>query len=653
MATPLEQQERLREFGLSEYASRSYLALLSLGTSEARPISRLARVPIAKVYSTLDQLAEKGLCTVEPGPPKRFSPVPIERYLDQLAAQYASQAQAIEGQKAELARLFPLASAALVDDRGLFHVLRGRRATVDKLRQLYEAKPQSVLLMTADGFTSRSAATSIMETARENGTRLRVLARIDASTVDALERLTGFAEVRAKERGMANIMVSLFDTRCALITHFIPDDGSSTRGQDVSLFTTEEAIVGALQALVEHEWERAEPLAAAKARIALGDPAPVWRSVAAADVQAEYLRIVTESPGDAAGVSTALPSNLERFLLPFDHLRERGHRIRFVLDVRDLAELEAAERLGLRGVELRHQPDVSGISAGVTGDWVLFSFRGDSRTGPVNAIVTNDGRFRRVLMRDFESRWDAAATLADRRAELTRYGPAPARLRMQTLQDALDLVTEGIAVLDGEGRVLYANHAGAALLASPLEGLVGKTAAEVAPASAAPALLAACEGTRRTGEARRVQVRVEPGARLVEVACQSLGNGSVLLTFRDAHGREGPEAAGRDAPRGPTSAWWEYDPTTGRAWFSREARDVLGVSGDGTLLPHDAPEPTRRLLEGLIEAAIDAGAGFVLPWRVRREGAWLHVRTSGEPVGGPGRGDLRIVGTLTWSRDGA
>jgi sugar-specific transcriptional regulator TrmB len=60
--------------GLSEYESKVYLSLLSLGSSGARRLSLHCRVPRTKVYGTLRKLIDNGPVVEIPGSPKVFTP---------------------------------------------------------------------------------------------------------------------------------------------------------------------------------------------------------------------------------------------------------------------------------------------------------------------------------------------------------------------------------------------------------------------------------------------------------------------------------------------------------------------------------------------------------------------------------------------------
>jgi phosphatidylserine/phosphatidylglycerophosphate/cardiolipin synthase-like enzyme len=64
--------EQLEEFGLSAYAARTFVALVSLGTGTAKDVSRIADVPRTRVYGAVEELQERGLVDVQQSSPKEF-----------------------------------------------------------------------------------------------------------------------------------------------------------------------------------------------------------------------------------------------------------------------------------------------------------------------------------------------------------------------------------------------------------------------------------------------------------------------------------------------------------------------------------------------------------------------------------------------------
>ena len=64
--------EQLDEFGLSTYAARTFVALVSLGTGTAKAVSQVSEVPRTRVYDAIDELHGRGLVDIQQSSPKEF-----------------------------------------------------------------------------------------------------------------------------------------------------------------------------------------------------------------------------------------------------------------------------------------------------------------------------------------------------------------------------------------------------------------------------------------------------------------------------------------------------------------------------------------------------------------------------------------------------
>lgn len=264
MTPDAERLQKLREFGLSEYASRAYLALLELGTTEARDVSRLARVPIAKIYSTLDQLQQRGLALVEPGPPKKYSPVLFREFLARQRMAHEEEIRQLELEEAALSEMFPIRADREADDRGVVLTLRGRSNVMAKLDDLVLSARRDVLLVVPDGASTRlDARRHVFEAAAARGVRLRFLAPDTPPSCASCGKLADLADARARPPmpgAGASTMVVAVDENVVLLAHAVPDDGSFTRGNDLAIVTTETGIVRAVAAMMDALWHEAAPL---------------------------------------------------------------------------------------------------------------------------------------------------------------------------------------------------------------------------------------------------------------------------------------------------------------------------------------------------------------------------------------------------------
>lgn len=86
-----EASEQLERLGLSAYAARTFVALLTLEGGTAKDVSEVVDVPRTRVYDAAEELVDQGLATLESSTPQRFRPVSIERALLVLSTEYADR----------------------------------------------------------------------------------------------------------------------------------------------------------------------------------------------------------------------------------------------------------------------------------------------------------------------------------------------------------------------------------------------------------------------------------------------------------------------------------------------------------------------------------------------------------------------------------
>lgn len=65
----------LHEIGLSEYEAKTLICLMTHGTSTADEIARIAKIPLPRVYDTIEKLIKMGFVLSTKTRPKRYKPV--------------------------------------------------------------------------------------------------------------------------------------------------------------------------------------------------------------------------------------------------------------------------------------------------------------------------------------------------------------------------------------------------------------------------------------------------------------------------------------------------------------------------------------------------------------------------------------------------
>jgi PAS domain S-box-containing protein len=261
------------------------------------------------------------------------------------------------------------------------------------------------------------------------------------------------------------------------------------------------------------------------------------------------------------------------------------------------------------------------------------------------------------------------------RGELERVNArlAAARGRAETegrrLARILDTMAEGVCLLDAEGRITYANAAGARILAVPLDGLVGVRydAVPLHPprGAAAPGIRdrLAERVLRRGDSVQGEELTGEVGGRVVTLRLNAVplrdDDGAIagaVASFDDVTARRAAEEAVREsearfrtlADTAPVLVWMSDE--TGAwtffnlPWLEFRGRTAEEELGDGWL-EGVHPDDARRCL-AIYATSFDARRPFRMEYRLRRhDGEWRWVMNTGVPRQTPDGGFAGYVGS--------
>lgn len=89
--------DSLLAYGLNEYESRAYLALLEHGPAVAGDIARRSGIPRPRVYDTLQRLIDSSLVTDNGGSPRRYAPLSLDDFLSQMSAEFRRREELLKG----------------------------------------------------------------------------------------------------------------------------------------------------------------------------------------------------------------------------------------------------------------------------------------------------------------------------------------------------------------------------------------------------------------------------------------------------------------------------------------------------------------------------------------------------------------------------
>ena len=250
-----ERIRKLRDFGLTEYQTRVYLALLDLGVATASQVPAISRVPRTRIYVTMQQLHERGLVEILPETPLRYKPVPFSEYVAHLVADQRKRAEGLEATLPQLATEFAIVGGQRVEEAGRFEAVYGRRNARERLLKMYMGAERHALGIGTTKTPGRivKALGSVLVEKAKAGVVLRYAFPVTPENWKDVLAVQKFGVVRNIDFLMP-VYMHVVDAAEFLMSHPIPDDDSSYRGEDIAIWTNDEAIAGAMSAVAEKIW---------------------------------------------------------------------------------------------------------------------------------------------------------------------------------------------------------------------------------------------------------------------------------------------------------------------------------------------------------------------------------------------------------------
>ncbi|MFQ6060505.1 MAG: TrmB family transcriptional regulator, partial [Thermoplasmata archaeon] len=245
-----ERLRKMQDLGLTEYQARVYLTLLDLGVSKASQIPSLSRVPRTRIYSTMNQLHEKGLVEIIPESPIKYRPVRISDYLERLAESHMQIADDLMEKREKWESEFAIKCEVEVEERGGFEALYGRRNVRERLTRMYEEAESEILSIGTAQSPTRIVSSRLptIEEKFRNGVEMKYAFPVNSSNRDNAQILSQYADVKNIDMDLS-IYFLVVDSRQALLCHPIPPDESFLKGDDIAIWTNDKGIAEALRSI--------------------------------------------------------------------------------------------------------------------------------------------------------------------------------------------------------------------------------------------------------------------------------------------------------------------------------------------------------------------------------------------------------------------
>lgn len=247
MLSYFEKLKKLEDFGLTEYQARVYLALLEFEVSTASEIPSASKVPRTKIYGIMRQLHDKGMVEIIPETPLKYRAVPFDHYLEKRVMEMRDKASELESGIVTLSKEFTFMHKK-PEKQGKFEVLYGRRNVRDRLNKIYAAAKKEILSIGTSNSPRRIINTTLwaIEDKKKEGLRIRYAFPVTNENRKDVNRISKFGEINHIDRNPPMHFVVVDMKECLLI-HRVPDDPDPVRGDDVAIWTDDEAIVNAME----------------------------------------------------------------------------------------------------------------------------------------------------------------------------------------------------------------------------------------------------------------------------------------------------------------------------------------------------------------------------------------------------------------------
>ncbi|MGQ9564970.1 MAG: TrmB family transcriptional regulator [Candidatus Bathyarchaeales archaeon] len=134
----------LRELGLTEYETETYLALLRGGMLTASEVSEQSNVPYSKIYETLNALEKKGWIEAEHGRPSKYFPKsPIEALA---ITKLQFEEKLSNWEKTITTELQPLFEQREIREKPDIWILRGELNVLAKLQEMVGTVKNEIMI---------------------------------------------------------------------------------------------------------------------------------------------------------------------------------------------------------------------------------------------------------------------------------------------------------------------------------------------------------------------------------------------------------------------------------------------------------------------------------------------------------------------------
>lgn len=255
-------KDALKQFGLNDYQSRVYLALLKIGPCTASEVCKETKVPQNRVYSVLDELELKGFVVSIPSKPRSFRAIEpkaaSEFVIKERIEQMSSAKETIEK------RLENMARGKSEDPMEQFWIISGKSGW-DKLHRAILRANDTVRAINLSFSVFRiftiedQDPLQIFKSSVSKGVKIKALVPITESSLNRAKKISKVVELRHLNFEPVRFMtIDDSEAYVVLYPHRSPSDIPAKQEAYIILWTVNKDLILELINLFDRLWKSAE-----------------------------------------------------------------------------------------------------------------------------------------------------------------------------------------------------------------------------------------------------------------------------------------------------------------------------------------------------------------------------------------------------------
>lgn len=226
-------ESMLKDIGMREYEAKAFNIVVQCRVCSADQISKMARIPLTRVYETMQSLQKTGLVTVLNTRPKKYKLVSVDALSNILEQKRRSMEREIEKSSAvikEIRSMIPKNVTNGTDEaREGFWIYKGRESTIRKISE-ESRKSRKEVFYFSDDFSWLPRIQKVLTDKIREGVPVKVLMNINSETTDTVKKLLDMgADVRAWD--IKGLRGSVSDNKKVHLVSKIPRAGVNQEEQ--------------------------------------------------------------------------------------------------------------------------------------------------------------------------------------------------------------------------------------------------------------------------------------------------------------------------------------------------------------------------------------------------------------------------------------